>query len=96
LEATYRTKDASLKWCVGYDYKSFKNFQLRVDSSRDKIRDFYAGLGGNFQDSYLGRNFLDLKIQRGFFGTDQESELQSRSDGDFQKIKLRLKRLLIN
>ncbi len=81
-ESIYRTKDASLKWRVGYDFKSFKNFQLGVDSSRDKIRDFYAGLGGSFQDSYQGRNFLDLKIQRGFFGTDQESDLQSRVDGD--------------
>ncbi len=81
-ESLYRTKSASLKLRAGYDFKSFKNFQLGVDSSRDKIRDFYVGLGGSFQDSYQGRNFLDLKIQRGFFGTDQESELQSRVDGD--------------
>ncbi len=81
-QALYRTKTSSLKLRAGFDLKNFKNFQLGATSSNDKIRDFYVGLGGNFQDAYQGRNFLDLKIQRGFWGTDQESALQSRTDGD--------------
>ncbi len=81
-EGLYRTKNSSLRLRAGFDLKNFKNFQLGATSSNDKIRDFYVGLGGNFQDAYLGRNFLDLKLQRGFWGTDQESALQSRTDGD--------------
>ena len=89
-ESLYRTKTSQLKVRAGFDFKSFKNFQLGADSSRDKIRDLYVSADGSFQDSYLGRNFLNAKIQRGFFGTDQESALQSRVDGDAKVTLIQL------
>jgi hemolysin activation/secretion protein len=87
-QVLYRTRESQFKVRFGFDLKNFKNFQLGQDTSRDHIRDFYVGLGGNVGDSLLGKTYYDFQLQRGFSGTSQKSALPSRSDGDAQLTSL--------
>jgi len=80
--AVWRTKSAQVKLRAGFDSRDFRNFQLGNLATNDEIRDLYVGVGGNISDRFLGRNFFDLKVQRGISGTDKKSPLPSRVGGD--------------
>jgi len=42
-----------------------ENLKDRKITTKETLQNLYFGLGGNFTDNYLGRNFYDLKLQRG-------------------------------
>ena len=81
-ESFLRTKTSQLKFKAGFNFKRFKNFQLNQTTSNDNINDVYFGVNGYAVDSYLGRSIFDLTLTRGISGTDQDSALPSRVDGN--------------
>ena len=80
--ALWRTKSSQIKLKVGFDSRDFRNFQLGNLSTNDEIRDLYVGIGGNISDRFQGKNFFNLKVQRGISGTDKKSPQPSRVGGD--------------
>lgn len=81
-ELFLKTKTTQLKFKAGFNFKRFKNFQLNQTTSNDNINDVYFGVNGYAADSYLGRSIFDLTLARGISGTDQDSALPSRVDGN--------------
>ncbi len=80
-QTLFRDKSSGLNFRMGFDHKKFVNFALGSTTSNDVIRDVYAGISGNFSDSFLGNNIFDWKVQYGIFANDSAS-LPSRVDGN--------------
>jgi hemolysin activation/secretion protein len=89
-DAFLRTKTSQMKFKAGFNFKRFKNFQLNQTTSNDNINDVYLGVNGYAADSYLGRSTFDLTLARGIAGTDQDSALPSRVDGNAEVSVLNL------
>jgi len=62
-----KSRDNQITIRGGMDFKISENEKVSTNaiSSKENIQDVYFGLGGNFTDSYLGRNFYDLKVKLG-------------------------------
>jgi hemolysin activation/secretion protein len=80
-QTLFRDKSSGLNFRFGFDHKKFVNFALGSTTSNDVIRDVYAGISGNFSDSYLGNNIFDWKVQYGIFANDSAA-LPSRVNGN--------------
>jgi len=62
-----KARDNQITIRGGMDFKISENEKVSTNSisSKENIQDVYFGLGGNFTDSYLGRNFYDIKVKLG-------------------------------
>ena len=59
-----------------------KNLNDRSITTNENLQNLYFGLGGNFTDNYLGRNFYDLKLQRGLRIIPTDLRVPSRDGGN--------------
>jgi len=66
---------------AGINFKTFENEQLGNNTSKDSPQDLYVGLGGNFADTYRGRNFIDFQVKTGIHESDDSRGLISRTRG---------------
>jgi len=65
----------------GFDYKHASNESQGIESSKDNVAYVYFGVGGYFSDSYLGRNFYDVKMKQGMSEGDTSRGLAARAGG---------------
>jgi hemolysin activation/secretion protein len=65
----------------GIESRSYINEQSGANTSEDVLLDIYYGVGGNFSDPYLGRNFYSFQAKTGFTATDKDDTKNSRTNG---------------
>ncbi|TDJ61562.1 MAG: ShlB/FhaC/HecB family hemolysin secretion/activation protein [Nitrospina sp.] len=81
-QALHRTRTSQWGLVLGVDYRFYENEQLGFVTSEDELVDIFIGVGGNFRDEFLGRNFLNLKLTQGLKRADPNRTLKSRIGGE--------------
>jgi hemolysin activation/secretion protein len=76
-----RSRSSQLFVKGGVEARKYTNEQLGANTSDDRLINVYLGVGGNFSDSYKGRTFFDLQGKSGFGESDNEENLNSRTNG---------------
>ncbi len=77
----HRSRRSELYISIGGEIRNFKNSQANNQTSNDKLRDIFLGLGGNWSDGLFGRTFYDIRLQWGFTEGNIADPLNSRFHG---------------
>ena len=83
-----KARDFQMTVRGGMNFKMLENEKLSEASitTNENLQDIYFGLGGNFTDNYLGRNFYDLKLQLGLRLIDTQLRVPSRQGGHAEAL----------
>jgi len=80
-QSLIRTRQAELYIALGGDIRNFENDQAGTPTSDDKLRNVHLTLGGFLNDSFRGRTFYTLRLQKGLTEDDIGDPLNSRFQG---------------
>ena len=90
-----KSRTSSFSVRTRLDVKHFENQAQGTNTSKDNLMNVSLGFLGNISDSFLGRTFYDLNVEKGFRERDASRDLVSRKGGrgDILTTHLRLTRL---
>ena len=90
-----KSRTSSFSVRTRLDVKHFENQAQGTNTSKDNLMNVSLGFLGNISDSFLGRTFYDLNVEKGFREMDASRDLVSRKGGrgDILTTHLRLTRL---
>ena len=90
-----KSRTSSFSVRTRLDVKHFENQAQGTNTSKDNLMNVSLGFLGNISDSFLGRTFYDLNIEKGLRERDSSRDLVSRKvgKGDILTTRLRLTRL---